>query len=74
MTDTAAIEPRPTLKLPEGKRKTARKSQPVKFPCRISVCFAPDQIQTLAQAKEIYRANEAFMLRLAWDNFFERII
>lgn len=39
------------------------------FPHRLTVCFAPDQVETLAQAKKIYRATESFMLRLAWDNF-----
>jgi hypothetical protein len=39
------------------------------FPHRLTVCFAPDQVETLGQAKKIYRATESFMLRLAWDNF-----
>jgi hypothetical protein len=39
------------------------------FPHRLTVCFAPDQVESLAQAKKIYRATESFMLRLAWDNF-----
>ena len=65
MTDTVVIEPRPTLKLPEGKRKTARKSQPAKFPNRLTICFADDQVATLAQTKKIYRASE----RRSWSGW-----
>jgi hypothetical protein len=46
-----------------------RKRNAPEFPHRLSVCFAPDQIETLAAAKKIYRATESFMLRLAWDQF-----
>jgi hypothetical protein len=46
-----------------------RVRKPPEFPHRLTVCFAPDQVETLAQAKKIYRATESFMLRLAWDNF-----
>jgi hypothetical protein len=48
---------------------TPRPRKPPEFPHRLTVCFAPDQVETLAQAKKIYRATESFMLRLAWDNF-----
>jgi hypothetical protein len=48
---------------------THRVRKPPEFPHRLTVCFAPDQVETLAQAKKIYRATESFMLRLAWDNF-----
>ncbi len=69
MSDTVVIEPRPTLKLPEGKRKTARKSQPAQFPNRLTICFADDQVATLQQIKKIYRASESFVVRMAFDTF-----
>lgn len=49
--------------------QTHRVRKAPEFPHRLTVCFAPDQVQTLAQAKKIYRATESFMLRLAWDQF-----
>jgi hypothetical protein len=48
---------------PQRVRKTPE------FPHRLTVCFAPDQVASLAQAKKAYRATESFMLRLAWDTF-----
>ena len=46
-----------------------RVRKPSEFPHRLTVCFADDQVETLAQAKKMYRATESFMLRLAWDTF-----
>ena len=46
-----------------------RLRKPPEFPHRLTVCFAPDQVESLAQAKKTYRATESFMLRLAWDTF-----
>ena len=51
-----------------------RVRKPPEFPHRLTVCFAPDQVETLAQAKKIYRATESFMLRLAWDQFVANIV
>lgn len=46
-----------------------RKGPPARFTHRITFSVASDQVDTLAQATRIYRASEAFVLRLAWDNF-----
>ena len=47
----------------------ARARRLPEFPHRLTVCIASDQLDTLQQARKIYRATESFMMRLAWDQF-----
>jgi hypothetical protein len=49
--------------------KPARKSQPVQFPHRLSICFATDQIENLQQVKKAFRCSESFAIRMAFDTF-----
>jgi hypothetical protein len=49
--------------------KPARKSQPAQFPHRLTVCFAPDQIENLQQVKKAFRCSESFAIRMAFDAF-----
>jgi len=69
MSDAVIVEPRSIPRFAEEQRKPVKKTQPPQFPHRVTFCLAPDQVETLTQAKKIYRASESFMLRLAWDNF-----
>ena len=71
MSDSVIAEPRPTLSLAEKAPKSAAKKQTTQpqFPFRMTVCFAPDQIETLAVARRIYRCTNSFAIRLAWDHF-----
>lgn len=48
---------------PHRARKTSE------FPYRLSHCFAPDQMETLAAARKMFRATDSYLLRAAWDLF-----
>jgi hypothetical protein len=69
MTDAVTSSPQATLRLPEEKRKSARKSQPAQFPNRLTICIADDQLATLQQIKAAYRSSESFVVRMAFDVF-----
>jgi hypothetical protein len=69
MSESVVIEPRPLPQHAEKRRGSERKMQPGQFPYRVTLSMAEDEIQALAQAKKMFRASEAFCLRLAWDNF-----
>jgi hypothetical protein len=43
--------------------------KPSAFPIRLTVCIAPDQAQSLAEAKRMFRASESFIVRTALDQF-----
>ena len=68
MSDAVLGDPRSVPRFAEEPRKPVKKTQ-TQFPCRVTFCMAQDQIETLAQARKIYRASDSFMLRLAWDHF-----
>ena len=68
MSDAVVSAPRSVPRFADEERKPAKKT-PTQFPCRVTFCMAPDQIETLAEARKIYRATDSFMLRLAWDQF-----
>jgi hypothetical protein len=68
MSDAVIADPRTVPRFTDEARKPVKKSQ-TQFPCRVTFCMAEDQIETLAQARKIYRASDSFMLRLAWDHF-----
>ena len=46
-----------------------RKSPPPKFPNRLTVCMADDQIANLQEVKKSFRATESFIIRMAFDTF-----
>ena len=69
MSDTVVMDQRPNPKPAEPQRKAVRKSQPPSYPYRITFCVAPDQKETLGQVTRAYRASEAFVLRMALDQF-----
>jgi hypothetical protein len=70
MSDTVTIDPRPTAKLAADRGKSTRKAQPpASFPHRLTVCFAPDQVENLQVAKVAFRASESFVIRMAFDLF-----
>jgi hypothetical protein len=46
-----------------------RVRKPSPFPIRLTVCIAPDQAQSLAEAKKMFRATESFIVRTAIDQF-----
>ncbi len=69
MSESVIAESRPTPQRAEKTYKAARKMQPGQFPFRITVSMAEDEVVALARAKTMFRASEAFCLRLAWDNF-----
>lgn len=69
MTEPVRTSPLAIHQTDEQRRKPARKNQPAQFTHRITFSVAPDQVDSLAQAKKIFRASEAFMLRMAWDHF-----
>jgi hypothetical protein len=57
MSDTVTIDPRPTAKLAVERGKSARKTHPpASFPHRLTVCFAPDQVENLQLVKTAFRA------------------
>jgi hypothetical protein len=43
--------------------------KPSAFPIRLTVCIAPDQAESLAEAKKMFRATESFIVRTALDQF-----
>jgi len=69
MTDIGLDDAAVVQQTAEKRRKPARKSPPAQFTHRLTFGIAPDQADTLAQAKKIFRASESFCLRLAWDHF-----
>lgn len=69
MSETVSPDAPRTVPRFDEPLKQVKKTQPAQFPHRITFCMASDQVQSLAQAKRIFRATDSFMLRLAWDNF-----
>jgi hypothetical protein len=71
MSDAVIAAPHSIPRFAEEQRKPISKTQKAQpqFPCRVTFCMAQDQIETLTQARKMYRASDSFMLRLAWDNF-----
>jgi hypothetical protein len=53
----------------EAAPKRPRKSPPPKFPNRLTVCMADDQIEKLQEVKEAFRTTESFVIRMAFDTF-----
>jgi hypothetical protein len=46
-----------------------RKSPPSRFPHRLTVCMATDQIEKLQEVKDAFRTTESFVIRMAFDTF-----
>jgi hypothetical protein len=69
MSETVTQAPPPVGARYEAARKSVRKSPPPSFPHRLTVCFAPDQIENLQQVKKAFRCSESFAIRMAFDAF-----
>jgi hypothetical protein len=52
-------------------KRAARKAAPKQFIFRLTICLDASELQCLNSAKLAFRSTEAFLVRMALDNFFK---
>jgi hypothetical protein len=53
------------------RKRAARKAVPKQFIYRLTICLDQSELECLNKAKLAFRSTEAFLVRMALDNFFK---